>query len=150
MYTQLEWQRTGTSSVSMIARKGDRVVKAVANDRPLAIGNITFGTELLQEADLPVLPILVEYRDREYWYHEQQVVETEFQWTGERISRALELVYLSYEAGVSDLYPDNFGLLDGKLVILDAGGVTTGDWEYDDQMFDQVKETWWDLEEELV
>lgn len=145
----LNWVFTGTYSVKMIAHKNGRVVKAVPLDRPLSIGSIRFGTELLQEADLPVLPILAEYRDEQYWYHEQQAVETGFEWTGERISQALGLVYAAYEQGVGDLYPDNFGLLDGQLIILDAGGVTTGDWEYDDALFEQCKQAWWRLEEDL-
>jgi hypothetical protein len=151
MNTQsLEWVSTGTFSVSMIAHKGDRVVKAVPMNRPLAIGNISFGTELLEEARLPVLPILREYKDADYWYHEQEAVEVGFEWTKERISEALELVYSAFEVGVGDLYPDNFGLKDGELVILDAGGVTTGDQMFDGDLFYQCLDAWYRLEEELI
>lgn len=141
MDTQLKWIKTGTFSVSKIAFSNGEAIKAVPLDQPGAIGEIEFGTELLLEAGLPVLPIKRDWRDGECWYYVQDQVETDFQWTFDLVSIALEIAEQAFEVGVYDLYPDNWGLKDGELVIIDAGKLTEGVEDVDQIMFAESQHT---------
>lgn len=101
------------------------------------------GTRRLQEAGVPVLPVLDEWIEGKTTYYVQERVKVIETWTQEQVYEGLELAKAAFQAGVADVLPKNTGLdSDGNLVVLDAGELCDPDDDYDQMNQDETIWHW--------
>jgi hypothetical protein len=119
MDTRLEWVKSNTSAVAMFARQGDYCIKAVPVDKYTARASIEIGTTALISEGIPATPIIESWEDEQYQYFVCPWAD-DVEWDFDKISAALDIADRAFDAGVVDLYQDNWGEIDGRLVIRDV------------------------------
>ncbi len=129
----------------VVKRLKDAVVfdDGTVENADLELLRVNEGTRRLQEAGVPVLPVLDEWTEGKSTYYAQERVKVIETWTQEQVYEGLELAKAAFGAGVADVLPKNTGLdSNGNLVILDAGELCDPDDE-DDQMMQGETEWHW-------
>ena len=121
----------GRGFTADVFRVGEYVVKKYRQRPDFAEHAVLEGERRLKAAGIPVVPIIDHWVYDGRWYCVQPLVEAPdmLSWSDDQIRRGLELVEQAYEAGVSDIKPDNVGLLDGEMAILDTGELDPQEWE---------------------
>ncbi len=136
----------GGRHVIAVYECGNHVIKTIPKSRGARILEVVLeGTRRLQDAGVPVLPIIDHWETPTHWYYVQAKAQTDsIDWYAYGISRVLsEIVYPAYDVGVPDLLPDNVCLYQGQAYVLDAGAELSGDSDMDQIM---LAETIWDWE----
>ena len=112
-------------------RVGDYAVKRYRRFPDHARHSVLEGERRLREAGLPVVPVIDHWVADGRWHCAQPAVETpdKLDWSDDQLRRGMELAEQAYNAGVSDIKPDNVGLLDGEMTILDTGELDPEPWE---------------------